>query len=408
MRTAGLSLGPRLAALMLALFLTAAHHLHAQTEPAYPEWWYNQGLISGTAYNDFAAANQGEAKNFAVGAVNELNLDLAQFGGAGPTLDALALALTATSPQTSDYSVINLGTLKNLVQPFYDRLLAVGYSGTSGPLTSGTYPWTGKSANDYAVANIGQLKYLFSFDVEYSSTGSPIPDWWLDLYDLPLTTSTSAYISWSAGQLTYLQAYENALDPIDYYNSRQPILTITGGNSQTGPQNGLAPYPLTVSVTDTAGNPLSDAPVTFSVPSGGGQFQWSSVNTTLSATETLLTNSNGQAKAFFQLPNVSSTTCQITVTAGPPSNPAVVYFTETSDNGSGGPYRSPFVPTNVVGTINADGSEDMTWQNNTDPSDTTPIPVWHWSTTNNNWYQIDSVPAGTTSYHVVPNPTPMP
>jgi len=64
----------------------------AQREPAYPEWWYNQGLISGTAYNDFAAANQGEAKNFAVGAVNELDVDLAPFrrfrpGRVGPLLD---------------------------------------------------------------------------------------------------------------------------------------------------------------------------------------------------------------------------------------------------------------------------------------------------------------------------------
>ena len=52
-----------------------------------PTWWYNSVFtttgtvpaVRGTA-NDYAAVNQGQVKNLAVTAVNELNVDLAQFG----------------------------------------------------------------------------------------------------------------------------------------------------------------------------------------------------------------------------------------------------------------------------------------------------------------------------------------
>jgi hypothetical protein len=127
-----------------------------------PAWWSNPSLtvsgtspvISGTA-NDYGAANQGQVKNIAITAINELNTDLAQFGGAGPALNSLAVSLSATSAGTNDYAAINIGQLKAVAQPFYDWLLYLGYNGA--PLTSGTYPWIGSSsaANDYAVANIG-------------------------------------------------------------------------------------------------------------------------------------------------------------------------------------------------------------------------------------------------------------
>ena len=112
---------PRFSWLVLAFLLCSGLRLGAQSTPIYPTWWANQGLLSGTSPSDYSAANQGQAKNMAVGAVNELNADLAQFGGAGETLNELAVSLTGTTPQTSDYSAVNLGELKALVQPFYDR-----------------------------------------------------------------------------------------------------------------------------------------------------------------------------------------------------------------------------------------------------------------------------------------------
>ena len=165
-----------------------------------PSWWYNPSLTtSGTAAvgqtgtNDYAAVNQGQVKNLAVTAVNELDNDLAQFGGSG--LQGLALILTATSAQTNNYAALNLGQLKTLIQPFYDRLLAVGYN--LGPLTTGSYPWLSSTTppNDYAIANIGQVKYLFDFDLTTDANGNGIPDWWEHTFYPGTTVDPNGYDS---------------------------------------------------------------------------------------------------------------------------------------------------------------------------------------------------------------------
>jgi hypothetical protein len=53
-----------------------------------------------------------------VSAVNELNENLSQFGGAGTALNALAIALTSTTSRSNDYCALNLGQFKALIQPF--------------------------------------------------------------------------------------------------------------------------------------------------------------------------------------------------------------------------------------------------------------------------------------------------
>jgi len=390
---------PRFSWLVLAFLLCGGFRLAAQSTPIYPTWWANQGLLSGTSPSDFAAANQGQAINMAVGAVNELNADLAQFGGAGETLNELAVSLTGTTPQTSDYSAVNLGELKALVQPFYDRLLSVGY--TLGPLASGTYPWAtgGLTPNDFAVGNIGQLKYLFSFDVNYSSSSDQIPDWWVIRYFGQAAVSGTAIangiVPWSGGQMTYLQAYQQGLNPVDFYNGQTPVLNIVSGNGQTGSPNApnnFVPAPLIVSVTDTNGNPLYDAPVTFTVTSGSGNVQASSTNSAVS-TLTALADSNGNAQAFFQLPPILSNTSTVTVTTGTANAATSGTFTEFSDDGTG-TYASPFAPSNVVGAMNADGSETITWQNNDSSS---PIYVYL-QQPGGTWIVTGTLPAGTTSY----------
>jgi hypothetical protein len=199
--------------LVIGLLLCTGLRAKAQSIPTYPAWWSSRGVLSGTTSNDFAVANQGQAKNIAVAAVNELNADLAQFGGAGNALNTLAIALTATSAQTSDYTAVNLGQLKALTKPIYDRLILVGYG--LQPLTSGTaYPWvnSGNPPDDYALANLGQLKYLFSFDVTHSSSSDGIPDWWAHKYFPGQTISPTA--DPSGDGLTNYQNYEDGTNPI--------------------------------------------------------------------------------------------------------------------------------------------------------------------------------------------------
>src|SRR5204863_7099571 len=65
---------------------------------------------------------------------------------------------TRTS-QTNDFAAINLGQLKNVAKPFYDRLIAAGIVDYS-PWLASTNP-----ADDFAVVNIGQVKNLFAFEI---------------------------------------------------------------------------------------------------------------------------------------------------------------------------------------------------------------------------------------------------
>jgi hypothetical protein len=226
---------------------------------------------------------------------------------------------------------------------------------------------------------------------------------WEQFYNIPAGIDPNAPAPRGDGY-TYLQAFQLGLNPNDFYNGQAPTLAIVSGNNQTGSPGGFVPAPLVVSVLDGNGNPLTGAPVTFTVTSGGGQMQISSVGTP-TALLTVLTDYNGQAKAFFQLPNVSSQSCQILAApaGGGGYSARVAPFTESSDGG-GGSYNSPFAPTNVVATLNADGSGIVTWTNNADPSDPESINI-RYMDANGHWTILCTVPAGTTSY-VIPKPSP--
>lgn len=131
-----------------------------------PAWWADQSVLdSGGTVNDYAAVNLGQVKNIAHKAY--LELEATAPGGAGTTLDNLIASWLASPGQgvsRHDYASINQGQLKTVAKLFYDRLAELGYTGQ--PLTGGqVYPWTDITTDDnsYAAANIGQVKYLFSF-----------------------------------------------------------------------------------------------------------------------------------------------------------------------------------------------------------------------------------------------------
>ena len=122
----------------------------------YPSWWTSRSVINTNAAstNDFAAANAGQLKWFATNAYDELEDNLP--GGAGTNL----ANLIATFTLTNNYYAINQGQLKNVAKPFYDRLIDEG--------CCTNYPWTTNTTaddKDFACANIGQLKKVFSFDI---------------------------------------------------------------------------------------------------------------------------------------------------------------------------------------------------------------------------------------------------
>ena len=137
----------------VVLFLLTLVSLAPAAQPA---WWTNRCVVNPNASSakDYAAANVGQLKWFATNAMVELDADLTQVGGSGTNLHANVASLFASTG--SDFRPINLGMLKNIVIPFCDRL-------------ANPYPWSGIAANDYAVANLGQLKNAFAFTVLHST-----------------------------------------------------------------------------------------------------------------------------------------------------------------------------------------------------------------------------------------------
>ncbi len=113
-----------------------------------PAWWAARGVwdVDSASSNDFAVANQGQLKWIARCAAEELDASLD--GGSGSTIWQRVTGV----PSGGDYSVVNVGQLKAMAAPFYQRM--------GKPL-----PWAdATNINDYAIVNIGQLKSLFSFD----------------------------------------------------------------------------------------------------------------------------------------------------------------------------------------------------------------------------------------------------
>lgn len=121
----------------------------------YPGWWQTRGVVytNSSWTNDYAAANQGQVKWIATNAFDELNAHLP--GGAGSAV----LDTIKNFSITNNYKGINAGQLKHLAAPFYDRLIQTRYTRT--------YPWPTNNpaqASDYSMVNIGQVKNTFSFD----------------------------------------------------------------------------------------------------------------------------------------------------------------------------------------------------------------------------------------------------
>lgn len=130
---------------------------------ATPPWWAQHGIITSDTVHDYGLINQGQLKKLVKGAYLEMEEHLP--GGAGAAITALIANFD--QPGSDDYATVNIGQLKNLAKPFFDRLTEVGY--IDPPIILGkTYPWTTEPntpQNDFGFANIGQAKQLFSFDL---------------------------------------------------------------------------------------------------------------------------------------------------------------------------------------------------------------------------------------------------
>ena len=154
---------------MAVLFLLAACQLPATA----PSWWGARGiLVTGADPDDFAVANQGQVKHIAQQAYLEMELRFP--GGAGSEIESMVTGwdTVITAPalpahQTDDFAAVNQGQAKMVAEAFYDRLYDIGVRRPSGQ----KYPWLDTPVNvpdDFALANVGQIKFLFSFVIPVS------------------------------------------------------------------------------------------------------------------------------------------------------------------------------------------------------------------------------------------------
>jgi hypothetical protein len=213
--------------LLLSGFLLAS--AWADTTPTYPDWWLDQGVVDSQppasgengydAWMDanYAPANLGQAKNLVEAAYLEMEAD--QTGSGGTDLKAMVAAFSMDP--ACNYVPLNLGQLKALSKKVYDALHSAGFTIT---LTDGTviparsYPWNGLTPveQNYAPANLGQLKHVFSFDLVGWSPGADTDgDGLFDTLESSIGSDTNSSDTDGNGlsdQTEYLAGYDPVVD----------------------------------------------------------------------------------------------------------------------------------------------------------------------------------------------------
>ncbi|HUB68501.1 MAG TPA: RHS repeat-associated core domain-containing protein [Candidatus Methylacidiphilales bacterium] len=201
-----------------------------------PAWWSSRGAVlpeqvitnnnvvtTNYLFNDNAAVLQGQLKLFTTRAVDELNANLP--GGAGNNLNNIVsnwaadyatngYATNTASPtypyKPSDLDVENVGQLKYVGNMVWNQLVAGGY--TNIVPNTAVPSWLPTNAADGNVANLGQLKTLFDFDLSYSSANNGLPDLWQIKY-FGTTGLNPASLAPNGDGLTLLQCYQQGIDP---------------------------------------------------------------------------------------------------------------------------------------------------------------------------------------------------
>ena len=149
--------------LLAAFFALFAISAYATTVPG---WW--SSVLNTNPANDYMVANQGQLKFFTQKATAYINTTLAGSGGSGPALSNLVYGwqqdytthgYNGSNIKPADYQAVNVGQLKYIANLVYNQLGSAGYTGLRPS-------WLGSSnATDLSVANLGQLKEIFNFDL---------------------------------------------------------------------------------------------------------------------------------------------------------------------------------------------------------------------------------------------------
>lgn len=192
----------------LSLIATLTLIPAATAQAQAPDWWSDRGVLNTNQPNDYALINHGQLKTLAQNTL----LEMQEYGAADSTLTELVAGFS----NTNNYVPVNIGQLKNIIKPFYDRLGALNMTNVPGAMPegmTGAYPWGDQAGtNDYALANIGQAKYAFSFNLDVDSDSDDLPDLWELAHFGNL--DQDATDDYDNDGLTNSQEYQMGLNPI--------------------------------------------------------------------------------------------------------------------------------------------------------------------------------------------------
>jgi len=163
---------------VVALALAGLVLLLPDVFSAPPAWWAQRGVLNATQdQNNYLAITVGQLKNIAVKAMDEMDAKLPD--GAGAAIHTMVDDWRANKAAQNQFSAATVGQVKAVSKLYYDRLNPLD------PLAKVGYPWLSYTpiAENYAVANVGQVKNLFKFIVpdivgNIDSDGNGFPDWW--------------------------------------------------------------------------------------------------------------------------------------------------------------------------------------------------------------------------------------
>lgn len=146
------------AAILLTVF---GHLLVEETNAQVPGWWHAQNVHGRAQYTsafptaqDYAVTNLGQTKWMATRAYSQLVSSDIQFPNLSLAPSLYTDTLTTIGPTSVDFAGLNLGQLKNVRSLLYDAAFI--------PIPA---PPGGSVASDYSLANNGQLKSVFNFDI---------------------------------------------------------------------------------------------------------------------------------------------------------------------------------------------------------------------------------------------------
>ncbi len=287
-------------------------------------------------------------------------------GGAGDSLHALIADWSTSTAQTNDFAPVNLGQLKKVAAPFYDRLIAAGLANQ--------YPWANapNQPDDFAVANIGQVKNLFAFELPtvdplFDGDHNGLPDAWERQYFGAVGVDPNG--DFDGDGISNLQEYMGGTDPTDFFNGALVRLSVTGGGDQRGNPGAALPVPILIKVNDYG---VLNAPVTFNVAQGGALLMPDNGGTGTSAGELTVranaydTEGRAVARVYVLLPSTPGDVSVIRASARGALGRSVSVTTTAAAIDA-----SLVAPTNLIVAASSSSSARLSWTPGDDSKATT-------------------------------------